>query len=58
MLSGGFGVSIDRLREFQQVFEGLLAEYSPAQPLHVGTQRPAYVTDNETDARAVVPGQR
>jgi alkanesulfonate monooxygenase SsuD/methylene tetrahydromethanopterin reductase-like flavin-dependent oxidoreductase (luciferase family) len=58
LLSGGFGVSIDRLREFRQRYDELLAEYQPTQTLHVGTQRPVYVTDSEADARAAVEQAR
>jgi alkanesulfonate monooxygenase SsuD/methylene tetrahydromethanopterin reductase-like flavin-dependent oxidoreductase (luciferase family) len=58
LLSGGFGVSIDRLREFRQRYDELLAEYKPAQRLHVGTQRPVYVTDSDADARAAVEQAR
>lgn len=58
LLSGGFGVSLDRLREFRQSFEALIEEHKPAHPVHVGTQRPVYVTDNEADARAAVEQAR
>jgi alkanesulfonate monooxygenase SsuD/methylene tetrahydromethanopterin reductase-like flavin-dependent oxidoreductase (luciferase family) len=58
LLSGGFGVSIDRLREFRQRYDELLAEYRPAQRLHVGTQRPVYVTDSEADAHTAVEQAR
>jgi alkanesulfonate monooxygenase SsuD/methylene tetrahydromethanopterin reductase-like flavin-dependent oxidoreductase (luciferase family) len=58
LLSGGFGVPIERLREFRKVFDAHLAEYPPKQPIRVGTQRPVYVTDNEADARAVAEQAR
>ncbi len=58
LLSGGFGVSIDRLRDFRHSFEALLAANPPAQPVHVGTQRPVYVTENDAEARAAVEQAR
>ena len=51
LLSGGYGVSMDRLREFRKAFDARLAEYPPKQPIHVGIQRPVYVTDSAADAR-------
>src|SRR5712692_296848 len=47
LLSGGFGVPIERLREFRRIFDAHLAQHPPKQPIRVGTQRPVYVTDNE-----------
>lgn len=58
LLSGGYGVSIDRLREFRQQFDGLLEQYKPARPIRVGTQRPVYVTNSESDARKAVEEAR
>src|SRR5438093_5209867 len=58
LLSGGFGVPIERLREFRRAFDGWLAVYPPKQPIRVGTQRPVYVTDNEADARAAAEQAR
>src|SRR5712692_5848648 len=53
LLTGGYGVSLDRLREFRAAFEARLAEYPPPQPLRVGVQRPVYVADSDAEARAV-----
>ncbi len=58
LLSGGYGVSIDRLREFRQALDGLLDEYKPAHTIHVGTQRAVYVTDSDADAREAVEQAR
>jgi alkanesulfonate monooxygenase SsuD/methylene tetrahydromethanopterin reductase-like flavin-dependent oxidoreductase (luciferase family) len=58
LISGGFGVPIERLREFRQAFDGWVAEYPPKQPIRVATQRPVYVTDNEADARAAAEQAR
>jgi len=58
LLTGGYGVSLDRLREFRAAFEARLAEYRPVQKLRVGVQRPVYVADSEAEARAVVEEAR
>ena len=58
LLSGGFGVPIERLREFRRIFDAHVAQHPPAQPIRVGTQRPVYVTDNEADARAAAEQAR
>ena len=58
LLSGGFGVPIERLREFRRIFDAHLAEYPPKRPIRVGTQRPVYVTDNQADARAAAEQAR
>lgn len=53
LLTGGYGVSLDRLREFRAAFEARLAEYPPQQPIRVGVQRPVYVADSDAEARTV-----
>jgi alkanesulfonate monooxygenase SsuD/methylene tetrahydromethanopterin reductase-like flavin-dependent oxidoreductase (luciferase family) len=58
LLSGGFGVPIERLREFRRVFDGHVARFPPASPIRVGTQRPVYVTESEADARAAAEQAR
>jgi alkanesulfonate monooxygenase SsuD/methylene tetrahydromethanopterin reductase-like flavin-dependent oxidoreductase (luciferase family) len=58
VVSGGFGVHLERLREFRRVFDDQMTRTPPSQPIHVGTQRPVYVTDNETDARAAAEHAR
>ncbi len=58
LLSGGFGVPIERLRDFRRGFDEQIALYPPKQPIRVGTQRPVYVTDNEADARAAAEQAR
>ena len=54
LVTGGFGVSIDRLREFRQTFDRLVAERNLTNPVRVSTQRAVYVTYDEADARAAV----
>ena len=58
LLSGGFGVPVERLREFRRIFDAHLAALSPRQPIRVGTQRPVYVTDSDADARAAAEQAR
>jgi len=58
LLSGGFGVPIERLREFRRVFDAQVAQYPPKQPIRVGTQRPVYVTHDAAEARAAAEQAR
>jgi alkanesulfonate monooxygenase SsuD/methylene tetrahydromethanopterin reductase-like flavin-dependent oxidoreductase (luciferase family) len=51
VLTGGFGVSIDRLAEFGKLFERVVAEAKPAKRPLVGVQRAIYVTKDAADAR-------
>lgn len=51
LLSGGFGVPIERLGEFRAAFDRFVAVYPPTHPIQIGTQRPVYVTYDEADAR-------
>jgi luciferase family oxidoreductase group 1 len=58
VLTGGFGVPIERMAEFRRLFDRLVAENKPAQPLKVGVQRAVYVTDTLADARAAAEEAR
>ncbi len=58
VLTGGFGVPIERMAEFRRLFDRMVAEVKPPQPLEVGVQRAVYVTDNDADARAAVEEAR
>jgi alkanesulfonate monooxygenase SsuD/methylene tetrahydromethanopterin reductase-like flavin-dependent oxidoreductase (luciferase family) len=58
LLTGGYGVSLGRLREFRAAFEQALAEYRPSQAPRVGVQRPVYVAQSDAEARAVVEQAR
>ena len=51
VLTGGFGVPIERLAEFGKVFERVVAEVKPSHPPRVGVQRAVYVTKDAADAR-------
>ena len=51
VLTGGFGVPIERLAEFGKIFARVVAEVKPPQPPRVGVQRAVYVTKDAADAR-------
>ena len=51
VLTGGFGVPIERLAEFGQFFNKVVAETKPATKPLVGVQRAVYVTKDAADAR-------
>ena len=58
VLTGGFGVPIERMAEFRRLFDRLVAEVRPPHPLEVGVQRAVYVTHSEADARAAAEEAR
>ena len=58
VLTGGFGVPIERMGEFRKLFDKVVAEVKPAEPLKVGVQRAVYVTHSEADARAAAEEAR
>jgi alkanesulfonate monooxygenase SsuD/methylene tetrahydromethanopterin reductase-like flavin-dependent oxidoreductase (luciferase family) len=51
VLTGGFGVPLERLAEFGKLFERVVAEAKPAKRPLVGVQRAIYVTKDTADAR-------
>ena len=51
VLTGGFGVPIERLAEFGKIFERVVDDVKPTRRPLVGVQRAVYVTKNEADAR-------
>ena len=58
VLTGGFGVPIERMAEFRRLFDKLVAEAKPARTPEVGVQRAVYVTDSVADARAAAEEAR
>jgi luciferase family oxidoreductase group 1 len=58
VLTGGFGVSIDRLAEFRRHFDRVVAEVAPREPLQIAVQRAIYVGDSEADTRTAVEEAR
>jgi luciferase family oxidoreductase group 1 len=51
LLTGGFGVPVERLAEFRMLFDRLVAEVQPACVPDVGVQRAVYVCDTPGEAR-------
>jgi alkanesulfonate monooxygenase SsuD/methylene tetrahydromethanopterin reductase-like flavin-dependent oxidoreductase (luciferase family) len=51
LLTGGFGVPVERMAEFRVLFDRLIAEARPACLPEVGVQRAVYVTEDAQDAR-------
>jgi alkanesulfonate monooxygenase SsuD/methylene tetrahydromethanopterin reductase-like flavin-dependent oxidoreductase (luciferase family) len=51
LLTGGFGVPVERMAQFRELFDRLVTEVKPACTPDVGVQRAVYVTDNRADAR-------
>ena len=51
VLTGGFGVSVERLAEFGKHFNRIVEESKHGQHPLVGVQRAVYVTKDEADAR-------
>jgi luciferase family oxidoreductase group 1 len=58
VLTGGFGVPLERMGEFRKLFDRVVAEVRPAAPLSVGVQRAVYVTNDPADARAAAEEAR
>ena len=58
VLTGGFGVPVERMAEFRRLFDRMVAEVKPARPLQVGVQRAVYVTTSDADARAAAEEAR
>ena len=58
VLTGGLGVPIERMAEFRRLFDRVVSEVKPPQPLEVGVQRAVYVADNDADARAAAEQAR
>jgi alkanesulfonate monooxygenase SsuD/methylene tetrahydromethanopterin reductase-like flavin-dependent oxidoreductase (luciferase family) len=58
VLTGGFGIPVERMVEFRRLFDRRVAELCPARPPLVGVQRAVYVTGSEADARAAVEEAR
>jgi luciferase family oxidoreductase group 1 len=58
VLTGGFGVPIERMGEFRRLFDRLVAENKPPRPLRVGVQRAVYVAESQADARAAAEEAR
>jgi alkanesulfonate monooxygenase SsuD/methylene tetrahydromethanopterin reductase-like flavin-dependent oxidoreductase (luciferase family) len=51
LLTGGFGVPVERMAEFRRQFDHLVATLEPPCVPEVGVQRAVYVTEDDADAR-------
>src|SRR2546426_6468855 len=58
VLTGGFGVPIERMAEFRRLFDRLVTEFKPPHPLRVDVQRAVYVAESQADARAAAEEAR
>jgi luciferase family oxidoreductase group 1 len=51
VLTGGFGIPFQRLAEFRQLFDRVVAEVNAPEPPLIGVQKAVYVADSDADAR-------
>ena len=58
LVSGGFGVPLERLREFRTAFDETLTDPAQKSQIRVSTQRPVYVTHDESELPAIVEQAR
>ncbi len=58
IVSGGFGVPIDRLRAFRQAYDEMDIAPDIRSKIRTSTQRPVYVTNDESELPAIVEQAR
>jgi luciferase family oxidoreductase group 1 len=58
LVSGGFGVPIEKLREFRAHFDERVTDPELKARIRVSTQRPVYVTEDESELPAMVEQAR
>lgn len=58
LVSGGFGVPIERLREFRKAFDETVTDPAVKSKIRVSTQRPVYVTHDESELPEIVEQAR
>jgi len=58
VVSGGFGVPIQRLREFRKGFEAMEVDPAVKSKVRISTQRPVYVTHDDSELPAIVEQAR
>ncbi len=49
IVSGGFGVSVDRLKEFRRGYDAIDLDPALRARIRISTQRPVYVTEDESE---------
>ena len=58
LVSGGFGVSLERLKEFRKSFDDLLVDAEQKENIRVSTQRAVYVTKDESELPEIIEQAR
>ncbi|MBL25770.1 MAG: hypothetical protein CMM48_17950 [Rhodospirillaceae bacterium] len=58
LVSGGFGVPIEMLRDFRQHLDEVIAQQESPADFRISTQRPVYVTKDESELPAVIEHAR
>jgi luciferase family oxidoreductase group 1 len=58
LVSGGFGVPIERLRAFRASLDEVVTDHAVKAKMRVSTQRPVYVTHDESEIPAIVEQAR
>lgn len=58
LISGGFGVSVERLAEFRRSLDAMVPDPAARAKMRVSTQRPVYVTRDESELPAIVEQAR
>ena len=58
LVSGGFGVSLERLKEFRKSFDDLLVGAEQRENIRVSTQRAVYVTNDESELPEIIEQAR
>ncbi|MEM7405018.1 MAG: LLM class flavin-dependent oxidoreductase [Pseudomonadota bacterium] len=58
LVSGGFGVPVERLAEFRRSYDEMLSNGSGLAATRVSTQRPVYVTHDESELDEVIEHAR
>ena len=58
LVSGGFGVSLERLKEFRKSFDDLLVDAGQKESIRVSTQRAVYVTNDESELPEIIEQAR
>ena len=58
LISGGFGIPIERLAEFRETFDRAITDPAQRAAVRVSSQRPVYVTHDESELPAIVEQAR
>ncbi len=58
LVSGGFGVPLERLREFRKSFDAAIPDAAQRENIRISTQRPVYVTRDASELPEIVEQAR